>query len=186
MAGLIQPAVDEIVELCSEAGLAVHKKVMGRHCGIHRDNRAGTGVDPLNAHSLALKISLQGYSETKLENPTGFEKAVDKKLRRSQELFMARNFEEANGYLTCIPLHDVEYLHVACSHTFAALKIIEGECKGMIEQMCNEASDEDKLKVLQMCPSLERPTVAAVLAFPPVGGAAGSGAVSSSNARARH
>ena len=31
---------------------------------IHSENRAGTGVDPIKAHKLGLKISLQGYSES--------------------------------------------------------------------------------------------------------------------------
>ena len=137
--GLIQPAVDEIVELCIEAGLAVHKKVTGRHCGIRLDSRAGTGVDPFNAQNLSLKISLQVFSETTLENPMGFEKATDEELRAKQELFMATNFEEANGYLTSIPLHDVEYLPVTCSHTFAALNIIEGGCSGIHDDLINEA-----------------------------------------------
>ena len=64
MSGTIQPAVDDIVRLCREANLAFKKHIKGQNCGIHPCNRAGTGVDPFNAHILALKISLQGYSET--------------------------------------------------------------------------------------------------------------------------
>ena len=57
----MQPAVDKVVALCLENDLAYYKNIMGRHSGIHRENRAGTGVDPVNAQNLALKISLQGY-----------------------------------------------------------------------------------------------------------------------------
>ena len=44
MAGLMQPAVDEIVAICIGADLAYKKNILGRHCGIHPDNRAKTGV----------------------------------------------------------------------------------------------------------------------------------------------
>ena len=55
--------------------LAVKKHILPRNCGIHPETCARTGVDPFNAQNSALKISLQGYSESKLENPMGFEKA---------------------------------------------------------------------------------------------------------------
>ena len=72
----MQPAVDQIVKLCVDADLALKKNIHGRNCGFHPSNRAGTGVDPFNAQDLALKISKQAYSETKLKNPIGFEKAA--------------------------------------------------------------------------------------------------------------
>ena len=56
--GLTQPAVDHIVDLCLLAQLAFCKHVMGRCCGTHPDNRAGSDVDPFNAQNLALKIPL--------------------------------------------------------------------------------------------------------------------------------
>ena len=71
--GLMQPAVDEIVALCLSSDLAYKKKIIGRHCGIHTENRTTTGVDPVNAQNLARNISLQGYSESKLESH-GFRK----------------------------------------------------------------------------------------------------------------
>ena len=126
VAGCMQPAVDEIVALCISADLAYKKNILGRHCGIHPENRAKTGVDPFNAQNLALNISLQGYSESKLENPMGFEKAEPGTAASAQKDFMMRNFDMSNGYLRCIPFHDTEYLPVTCSHTFAALNIIEG------------------------------------------------------------
>ena len=88
-------------------------------------NRAATGVDPFNAQNLTLKISLQGYSESKLENPMGFEKAAPGAAASAQEAFMARNYNLAAGYLKTIPVFDAHYLPVTCSHTFAALNIIE-------------------------------------------------------------
>ena len=75
-AGHMQPAVDEIVKLCLEYDLAYKKHILGRHCGPHPENRAKTCIDPFNAQKLAKTMSLQGYSEFKLENPMGFEKAV--------------------------------------------------------------------------------------------------------------
>ena len=71
----MQPAVDEIVDISLKHGLAYKKNILPNRSGIHHENRARTGVDPLNAQNLAWKISNQGYSETKLENPMGFEKA---------------------------------------------------------------------------------------------------------------
>ena len=73
-AGCMQPAVDAIVALCITNDLAYRRNIRGGGCGIHPEHRAKTGVDPLNAQNLALKISLQGYSESRLENPMGFEK----------------------------------------------------------------------------------------------------------------
>ena len=123
VAGLMQPAVDEIVPLCLGADLAYKKNILGRHCGIHPDNRAGTGVDPINSQNLVLKISLQGYSESKLENPMGFEKAEPGAAASAQSEFMEKSFEMAHGYLRNIPFYDAEYLPVTCSHTFAALNL---------------------------------------------------------------
>ena len=117
--------MDHIVELCLDADLAVKKHIHCRNCGIHPSNRAGKGVDPFHAQKLLLKISRQGYSEMKLENPMGFEKAAPGTAASAQEAFMARNYNLAAGYLKTIPFHDVEYLPVTCSHTFAALNIIE-------------------------------------------------------------
>ena len=157
VSGITQPAVDEIVSMSLQADLAVKKNVMGRNCGIHPENRARTGVDPFNAQNLALKISLQGYSESKLENPMGFEKAIHGPLHHKQEAFNVRNFDEANGYLKKIPFHDVEYLPVTCSHTFAAVNIIDGGCRGIHPQLCNEQSKIDLPKVLALCPSWKKP-----------------------------
>ena len=78
--GIMQPSVDKIVKLCLESGLAVKRNILGRNCGIHPENRARSGVDPFDAQNLALTISRQGYSETKLENPMGFEKALEGNL----------------------------------------------------------------------------------------------------------
>ena len=116
--GVLHPAVDQIVKLCLDADLAVKKHIHGRNCENHPSNRAGTGVDPFNAQDLALKISKQGYSETKLENPTGFEKAELPELQKKQHEFMKNNFKQAGGLL--------EYLPVTCSHTFAACNLVGG------------------------------------------------------------
>ena len=86
VAGVTEPAVDEIVAL-------------GRHCGSHPENRAGTGVDPFNAQNLAFKICFQGYSESKLENPMGFEKAASGAAASAQSDFMTRSFDMPSGYL---------------------------------------------------------------------------------------
>ena len=134
--GLMHPAVDEIVALCLGSDLAYKKNILGRHCGIHPENRAKTGVDPLNAQNLARNISLQGYSESKLENPMGFEKAEQGAAASAQNDFLIRNFDMSNGYLRTIPYHDAEYLPVTCSHTFAALNIIDGlDVKGLHEEL---------------------------------------------------
>ena len=149
----MQPAVDEIVALCIKSDLAYKKNILGRHCGIHPDNRAKTGVDPFNAQNLTLNISLQGHSDSKLENPMGFEKAEPGAAASAQNDFMSRNFDMSNGYLRNIPFHDAEYLPVTCSHTFAALNIIEGaDVRGLHEELsCN--GKIDKAKALQLCPS---------------------------------
>ena len=156
-AGHTQPAVDKIVDMCLSADLAYKKRVMGRNCGIHPANRARTGVDPINAQNLALKMSLQGYSESKLENPMGFEKSLDGPTRDEQEAFMARNFVVSNGFLKKIEPRDADYLPVCCSHTHAALNIISGGVSGLHPEMCDKDGRTDLQKVLQLCPSWKKP-----------------------------
>ena len=114
-------------------------------------------MDPFNAQHLALKISQQGYSESKLESPMGFEKAEPGPAASAQSEFMSMNFDMANGYLKNIPFFDVEYLPVTCSHTFAALNIIEGaDVKGLHEKLSTDGRI-DQVKALQLCPSWKKP-----------------------------
>ena len=117
----MQPSVDEIVKMCLQSGLAVRRNVLARNIGIHPANRACTGVDPVHAQNLTLQISKQGYSETKLEQPMGFEVAEAGKLRAEQQAFNERHSAESGGYLHSIPFRDIEYLPVTCSHTAAIL-----------------------------------------------------------------
>ena len=135
--GIMQPSVDKIVKLAIASGLATRRIVLARHCGIHPDNRGGSGVDPFNAQNLVLKISKQGYSETKLEQPMGFEKALSGPLHGVQKAFNDRNFAEADGYLKTLDFRDIEYLPATCSHTAAAINIIEGGGPGLREELCN-------------------------------------------------
>ena len=51
----------------------------------------------------------------------------------------------------------MEYLPVTCSHTFAAVNIAEGGCKGHDPKLCNEEGFIDKVKVLKLCPSWNKP-----------------------------
>ena len=154
--GITQPSVDKIVKMCLDNGVAVQRNVMPRNCGIHPENRARSGVDPVNAQNLTLKISNQGYSETKLENPMGFEKQLEGQLRDVQEKFCEQNFTESNGYLKTIPWRDIEYLPVTCSHACAAVNIVQGEGPGLHEELCNGEGNIDMKKVLELCPSWEQ------------------------------
>ena len=129
---------------------------MGRNAGIHPDNRANAGVDPFNAQNLAVKISLQGYSESKLESPIGFEPAASAWLRFKQQHFNEGTFVLARGMLNTIPFRDVEYLPVTCSHTFAALNIIESGGRGLDERLCGDDGNIDQQKVLKLCPSWKK------------------------------
>ena len=114
--GITQPSVDSIVKLCSMHGVAMKRRVMPWNCGIHPENRAHSGVDPVNVQNLCLAISKQGYSETKLEQPMGFEKQLEGPLHDVQEKLYEHNFVESNGYLKTIPGRDIECLPVTCSH----------------------------------------------------------------------
>ena len=151
----MQPAVDKIVQMSLEAKVAVRKNILPRNCGIHPKNKGETGVDPFNAQNLAKKITLMGYSETKLENPMGFEKAAPGTPAASaQEKFMERNFKLGNKFLRPIDSRDQEYLRVTCSHTFAAANIVEAgkECRGLHEEL-STGGYIDQAKVLQLCPT---------------------------------
>ena len=73
---------------------------------------------------------------------------------------MTRNFALSNDYLRTIPFHDVEYLPVTCSHTFAALNIIEGAGAGGVRGLHEELSTNgyvDQVKVTQFCSSWQKP-----------------------------
>ena len=89
-AGIMQPSVDKIVNLCLESGLAVKRTILGRNCGIHPASRGKMGVGPICAQKLMLQISKQGYSETRLENPMGFGKALEGDLHDEQAKFNAK------------------------------------------------------------------------------------------------
>ena len=88
----------------------------------------------------------------------GFEKAAPGAAASAQEAFMARNYNLAAGYLKTIPFHDVEYLPVTCSHTFAALNIIEAgsACLGLHEKLATDGKI-DQAKALKLCPSWKKP-----------------------------
>ena len=80
----------------------------------------------ISAHNLARQISQQGYSETLLEKPMGFEEALEGKLHEEQAELNDK-IAEAGGFLkNKIPWRDIEYLPVTCLHIFAAVNIIEG------------------------------------------------------------
>ena len=132
--GIMQPAVDQIVKLCLDSGLAVRRNVLPRNCGIHPENRAGSGVDPFKVQNLMLEISKQGYPE--VENPMGFGKALEVDPPDEQQKFNEQNVAEAAGYLP-----------VTCSHTFAAVNIIAGGGLGLHEELCNEEGNIDKSKI---------------------------------------
>ena len=155
--GVMQPSVDQIVQMCLGDGVAEKRNIMPRHTGIHPENRGKTGVDPFNAQKLTLNITIQGYSETKLENPMGFQKAAPGPLHDEQQAFNEKNFAEGNGYIKPIEFTEIEFLPVTCSHTFATVNIVEGGGPGFHEELCNEQGYIDKNKVLELCPSWLKP-----------------------------
>ena len=132
--------MDLIVELCLDADLAVKKPIHARNCGIHPSHR--TGFVLFNAHDVAWKISWEGYSETKLENPTCFEKAASAQLKEKQEEFNKKNFEMCKGCLKEIPHHDIEYLSITCSHTFAACNLVGGGCAWDLRAVMRQQYDD--------------------------------------------
>ena len=83
----------------------------------------------------------------------GFEKALDGPLHDVQKAFNDRNFAEAGGYLKTLDFRDIEYLPATCSHTAAAINIIEGGGPGLHEELCNAEGNIDIAKVLALCPS---------------------------------
>ena len=119
---------------------------MAHNCGIHPENRAKTGVDAINAQNQAMKISVRGYSETKFENPMGFEKALEGQLQEDQMKFIARDSKEAGGFLKKIPWRDINFLPETWSHTAAATNIIDGGVPGLHPELCSENGMADRNK----------------------------------------
>ena len=79
----------------------------------------------------------------------GFEQAeAGTAAASAQKDFMTRNFDMSSGYLRTIPFHDVEYLPVTCSHTFAALNIIEGAGVRGLHDKLSTNGYVDRVKVL--------------------------------------
>ena len=157
-ASQMQPAVDKIVNMSLETNMATRKNVRSRNCGIHPSNRGGTGVDAINAQDLTLKITKQGYSETKLENPMGFEKALEGSAAASaQQKFMKHNFKSSADLLKPIEWEDTDYLPVTCSHTMAAANIVEAgkACLGLHPELSTEGRI-DTAKILQLCPAWKK------------------------------
>ena len=144
--------------MCIGAGLAYWRPIFGRYCGVHMGSRAGAGLDFVHAQNLALMISFRKFSARELDEPmcfetAGTETAESAKRRNLQLEFNARNFAEAEGYLRTIPHYDLSYLPVTCSHTFAALNIILGGCKGLHQELTGDDGNVDKPTVLKLCPS---------------------------------
>ena len=72
------------VDMHIKCGLAMEKKVIGpAHIGIHPANRAGTGVDPFDAHKLLVKIMGQGFSCEGLSKSSGDHSRAAVSPRRS-------------------------------------------------------------------------------------------------------
>ena len=147
-AGIRRQSVDKIVKLALESDLASRRTILARHCGIHPNSHG-----PFYAQHLVLKLSQQGYSETKLEPIMGFEKALSGRLH-DVPAYYDRNFAE--GYLETLDFRDIEYLPATCSHTAAAINIIEGGGPGLHEELCNAEGNVDIAKVLALCPSWEQ------------------------------
>ena len=125
VSGIMQPSVDQIVQMCLDAGLAVKRNIMPRNTGIHPENRSGTRVDQANAQKLARKIWIHGYSETKPVNPMVIEKQVEGEVHDYQQATNERNFAGGTGSISPSCFRDIEYLPLKCSHTSAILNIIE-------------------------------------------------------------
>ena len=100
---------------------------------------------------------MEGYSETKLENPMCFEEAESAQLHEKQKKFNKNNFEQAGGLLKEIPHHDIEYLSVTCSHTLAACNLVGGGVQGLAEELRDDNMMIDRQKVLDLCPSWIKP-----------------------------
>ena len=128
--------MDKIVKLALESDLASRRTILARHCGIHPNSHG-----PFYAQHLVLKLSQQGYSETKLEPIMGFEKALSGRLH-DVPAYYDRNFAE--GYLETLDFRDIEYLPTTCSHIATAINILE------------RGGNAEGNKVMALCPSWEQ------------------------------
>ena len=88
----------------------------------------------------------------------GFEKAEHGPAASAQQEVMERNYSLSHGLLRPNPYYDTEYLPVTCSHTFAALNIVDGgeKVRGLHEEL-STSGKIDQVKVLQLCPSWKKP-----------------------------
>ena len=95
VAGLMQPAVDEIVALCINADQTYKKNFLGRRCGIHPENRARTGVDPFNAQKFGIEHLTAKLLRVQTRKSHGFQKG-----------------RTGSGCISPAKLHDKELRHV--------------------------------------------------------------------------
>ena len=73
---------------------------------------------------------------------------------------MTQNFANALGLLRTTPFYDCEDLPVTCSHTLAALNIIEAAregVRGLDQKLTGNDGNIDQHKVLALCPSWKKP-----------------------------
>ena len=101
--GIMQPSVDQIVRMCLDEDVAVKRNILPRNTGIHPESRSKTGLDPLNAQDMTLRITIQGFSETKLERPMGFEKALEGALHEEQKEFNEKHSRRPAAILRRFP-----------------------------------------------------------------------------------
>ena len=122
--GYIQ-ALEEIITLCIENGFVDKKNIKARKLGIHPESCATSTVTAVAAQNLALRISREGFSVSKLTVSMCFEKAESGTPAASaQREFMQRNYELSEGYLHNLLFQDADYLAVTGRHLIAALHIM--------------------------------------------------------------
>ena len=159
--GKMKTVLEKILQVLMLAGLAYKETMKCDRMGVHPDNRFGTGVDPVQVHTLLWMIVQQGWAWLEVAG-RAIAFAVSPKRAKEQRAFNENLVELSGGTLAPIG-PDLRALTVAGSHTTQVLKAVNGQIKGMPEAFESQSSGLwdgngflDQKLIFEACPEMQK------------------------------
>ena len=159
--GKMKSVLEKILQVLLAVGLATKDKMKCDRMGVHPDNRFGTGVDPMQVHTLLWMIVQQGWAWLEVAG-RAIAFAVSPKRAKEQRAFNENLVELSGGTLAPIG-PDLRALTVAGSHTTQVLKALHAQVKGIPEAFELETlalwdanGFVDQKLVFEACPEMQK------------------------------
>ena len=152
----VQTFQDELLQIMAHASLSEERWVDTDKVGVHPDNRAKTGLLPIDVHDLLLFIVRQGWDWASCNRSLGCE------VPPTNEGTMWRAWNErlvdgAGGLLAKFTNPErIELLTVRGSHTTAAVRCYKLGSNGVHPELCTDGRIS-RSKILEMQPSMQEP-----------------------------